>query len=454
MKISIVGAGAVGSALCEDLSSKQYDVTLIEKDAHKLEDLLANYDIMGVLGNAATISVLEEANIKDCDVFIAVTNYDEINLMASIVAKELGAKYTIARVSNPEYTDYLNFSNGKLGIDLIVNPELEAATEMLNNLDYPSAFSVESFFRGRAHLISLDVSEGSQIDGLALSQLGAVFDHIDKILICVVERQGEIFIPYGDFVIRANDRVYVTGDTQQLREFYKVLGGSTKKIRSTMIVGASNIAFHLVPKLIQRKIAVKVIERKEEKALRLAAENEEAVVIVGDGTHPDLLFEEYLENFDALITLTGIDEENIVLSILAKRLGIGKTLTKMDRVALIEYTGLMDLETVVIPHQLFADRIIHLVRSFVRSYGSNIEKFYRIANNQVEAIEFTVASDSRLVGKSLIEINLVDNVMIGSIFRQGQIIIPSGHDQLQAGDRLIIVAYQRDISDLDDILRG
>lgn len=454
MKISIVGAGSVGQELCEDLSMKLYDVTLIEINEEKLSILLGNYDINGVVGNGATIETLREAQIEECDIFIAVTDHDEINLLSTMIAKELGAKYTVARVSDPQYEDYIGFADGKFGIDYIISPEIEAANELLVNMRYPHATSVESFFDEKIQLVGIPVQEESSTVGLALENIHHEFDAIDDILICFVEREHEIFIPSGSFIIQAGDIIHLIGEKQALKSFNRLTGHDDTKIKSVLIIGAANIAFYLVPKLICHNVAVKVIEQQNRKALALSALNPKATVIVADGSHPDVLNEAHLDQFDAFVPLTGIDEENIVIGILARRRGVKKVLTRVERIALADETGLVGNQAIITPHRLFADKVLQIIRSLQTSAGSSIEKFYRLANYNVELTEFVVEENHRhLINQELRQLNLKNNILIAAIYRDHELLIPSGNDRLLVGDRTVIVSYQQSISELEEIIK-
>ena len=384
MKIVIVGAGKIGEILCRDLSTEGNDITLIEQDPKILDRILSVSDIMGIVGNGANREVLGDAGVHDADIFIAVTTNDEINLISSVMAKKMGAKYTIARVRNPEYSEQMEFMRESLGIDIVLNPEAEAAEFICKNLEYPTALNVESFADNKVNLVEVMIEEDSFLDNLKLAELKQKY--FNNILVCIVKRGQEIFVPTGNFILEAKDIIYVTGKQTDLREFYKSLGHKDERIKSVFIIGGGRITHYLADILLKKKIKLKIVEINEKKAEDLSDTYENAEIIVGNGMDMELLEEENFRKYDACISLTGIDEENIIISMFADKIGIKKTITKINNTSLLNVLGSGGLQSILTPKKIIADYIIKIVRSLVGSQGeNNIQNLYRLADNKVEA---------------------------------------------------------------------
>lgn len=452
MKIVIVGAGKVGEYLFSDLNTEDNDIILIEHNQEILNEMLSKYDIMGICGSATNVDVLLEANADSADVFISVTTTDEINVLSCLFAKKLGAKYTIARVRNPEYSEKIDFVKDSLGIDLMINPELVAAGEIARNLKYLLALSVESFAEGKLKLVSILVKENSPLNNLVIYDLNRIFD--SKILICIVERDGKTFIPSGNFVIKENDRIYFTGTSQSLFDFYKRMGVHTKNVNSVAIIGGGKIAYYLVNNLLQENIDIKVIEQKRDRAEFLSEKFPSKVkVICADGSNSEILDEEEISGYDSCVALTGIDEENIMISIYAKKIGVKKSIAKVSRLSLLNIISPMDDYSVVTPKKLVSDIITRVVRSIKNSQGSNIETLYRLCDKKVEALELKVTDESKAVGIELKDLYTKENILICCIIRNNKEIFPTGNDKIMVGDRVIIIARANEIQTLDSILK-
>lgn len=451
MRIVIVGSGKIGEMLCKDLSTEGNDITLIEENSKILDRILSSLDIMGLVGNGADCEILKEAYINNTDIFIAVTHSDEINIISSIMAKKLGAKYTIARVRNPEYSSQMKFMSESLGIDRMINPEAEAAYFIAKNLEFPNALNVESFAGNKVNMVEVLVEKNTYLDGLKLVD----FKHkyFSTLLVCIVQRGQEIHIPTGNFILQSGDRIYVTGVQSELSEFYKSLGHKEERIKSVLVIGGGKISYYLTDLLLNKKMNVKIIEINEKKALELSEHFEHASVIFGDGTSSQLLEEEGIKEFDSCVSLTGIDEENIIISMYANKMGVKKTVTKVNSISLFNFLELDGLQTIVTPKKLTADNIIKIVRSLIGSQGENIETLYRLADNKVEAIEFKIHKDSPLTNVPLKELPIKKNVLITYIIRNGGLIFPGGSDILLENDRIIIVTTEKYLNDVNKILK-
>lgn len=449
MNIVVVGAGKVGEYLCGDLATEGNDITLIEKDKRRLERVVDQNDIMGIVGNGSSYEILLEADVNNADVFISVTPEDEVNIIACIIAKKLGAKYAIARVRNPEYSDHIDFMTDSMGIDMMFNPELEAAQDIIRSLEFPSALNVETFAKGKVNIVEILLREGSYLDGMKLKDFQD--ERANKVLICIVERDNEVYIPDGDFILREGDIIYVTGSKEELMRFYISVGEYNGKLKSTLIVGGSRIAYYLIDKLKELNIKVKVVENDYDRAYALSESFPGVEIVAGDGTQPELLEEERLQNYDSVVSLTGIDEENILISMFAKKEGVKKTITKVNRTSLLNIIGVTGLQTIVTPKQIVADRITRFVRAKMNKRGSKVDKLYRLAGNRVEAVEFVVSENSKVTGMTLKEMNTINNLLIAYIVRNREIIIPKGDTSLLPNDRVIVITTTR-LEDLDHIL--
>ncbi|MBK0348589.1 Trk system potassium transporter TrkA [Aerococcaceae bacterium zg-ZJ1578] len=449
MKIVIVGGGKVGEKLCAELSHEHNDILLIEKDEEKLDQLMNKFDITGIVGNGASIEIQQEIGVDTADVFIAVTEMDEINLISSVLAKNLGATYTVARVRNPEYSNHQSVLKESLGLSLIINPELSAARDIVRVLKYPSALSAESFAADRVNLVEVEINEDSKLVGVDLREFRQKFG---SILVCMSIRNNEAIIPSGNYQIQANDRIFITGEATDMMHFFKVIGNNEKSIRSTLIIGGGRIAYYVLKALKQSKIKATVIELDRERAQYLSEEFPNATIIHADGSDHEILEEYGLEDFDSFMSLTGVDEENLVMSVFAKHNGVKKVITKMSRVEILKILTSVPLRTIITPKQIVANEIIQFVRARANIQGSNVEALYRLADNQVEVLQFRVTRNSKVCNIPLFQLKIKPNVLIAYIMRGQELIFPNGNDQLLPHDRVLVVTTARMFEDLEDIL--
>lgn len=450
MNIVIVGDGKVGAALTQQLSKEGHDITVIDNNAEVLTHSMELYDIMAVQGNGASLTVQKEANVGSSDLVIAATSADEINLLCCILAKKLGAPHTIARVRNPEYAEQLIFLKEELGLSMTINPERTSAREIFRILQFPTFIKRDSFAGGKVEIVELRISDKSKLHGKPLSELYKTVKV--QVLVCAVERGGEVTIPTGAFVLQAGDKIYVTAATNLLADLIKNLGIIPQKTKSVIIVGGSRIAIYLALMLLHAGIRVKIVERDRATCLKLADLLPKAQIICGDGSQQTLLHSEGLEEADAIVTLTNIDEENLIISMYAHHLGVPKAITKVNR---LEYVGVfkdMGIDSVISPKSLTANEIVRYVRAMENTTGSSALTLHRIANDQVEALEFLVTGCTRHLGESLAEISLKKGILVACISRPGKLIIPKGSDHFQKGDHIIVVTTaDRVIGDINDI---
>ena len=451
MKIVIVGAGVVGEALCIELSQINNDVILIERSEEILNKIIEKSDITGLVGNGASYENLLEAGADTADMFIAVTEADELNIISCIMAKKLGAKYTIARVRNPEYSTNMRFVREELGISLMMNPEAEASKSIMNILKFPNATGVDSFFSNRANIMELVISKGSQLVGSKLKDLE--INSRDKVIICIVERGEEVIIPTGDFILEENDTIYVTGTNDAVTNFYDKMGYKNKDINSVMIIGGGTVAHYLTERLLKRKKQVKIIERNKEKVENLSNSYPNAVVIKGDETDQELLLNEGIGNYDAVVALTDKDEENTVISMFAKSVNSGKIITKMNRTLLLPLFEKHEFSTAIVPKKLISDIIIRIVRSKLNAKGSTMSTLYRFCDNRVEAIVFEIKESSKSIGIPLKNLEMFPNILLAGILRGEEVIYPGGNDMIEVNDKVMVVTTRKGVEDFDDILK-
>ena len=450
MKIVIIGAGKVGELLCRDLSLEGNDIILVEQDAKILEKILANNDIMGFVGNGVSYDTQMEAEVPKADVFIAVTEKDEINIIASVIAKKLGAKYTIARVRSTDYSSQLEFMTDSLGIDLVINPELEAAKDIKQNIDFPDALNVESFLDGRLKLVEFQIDENSPIAGVSLFDFKQkYFPHL---LVCIIKREDKIIIPSGNNFIKAGDRIYITGSNSEIIKFQDALGKNNKKIKSAFIIGAGIISHYLVQEFLKDKIQVKIVELNPKKANKFSEYLPQATIINADGSNVDVLKEENFKNYDSCISITGIDEVNMFISIYAKKIGIKKIITKLNKLSFVDILGENSFQSIITPKKIIADNIVKVVRSIASKKKNLIENLYRLENNRVEAVELLINSKSKVSNIPLKDLKIKKNLIIAYIIRNNVAIFPKGTDVIKEGDRVIIITAESFFDDINHII--
>ena len=454
MKVVIVGGGKVGELLCADFSDIFQEVTIIDTNELRVEKLVEAYDINGILGNGANYEVLTRADSAEADMFISVTASDEINMICCIAAKQMGAKYTIARIRNPEYSKTKEFLRESLGIDLMVNPEYEAAKQISHMLKYPTAIKVESFFGGKFNILEVIINSNSILNGVSLIDSKKIIDFPS--LVCLVERQGEVFVPRGNYVFNVGDKVHITAANKNLKKFYKLLGNQDnmeKKITSSLVIGGGKIAHYLVEFLQIANFYVKVIEIDKNKAIALSETFPDIDVIWADGSDRDTLIEEGIQTFDSCISLTGFDEENIIINLYADKLGIKKTVAKVNRASLKQIAEDIGQYSYITPKEIVGNIITKYTKSLQCSKHSDIENFYRIANNQAEVIEFKITNNSaKILGIKLKDLAINPNMLIAFIIRNNKQIFPNGDDEIKLDDNVVVVSYKHKIEHIDDII--
>ncbi|MDO4380215.1 MAG: Trk system potassium transporter TrkA [Clostridia bacterium] len=452
MNIIIVGCGKVGSALAEQLASEGHDITVIDTNPDAVERVTEVADVMGTVGNGVVYYVQKEAGIEYADMFIAMTGSDELNLLCCLIAKKSSSCRTIARVRNPDYLTERGFIKEKLGISMIINPEMEAANEITRLFTIPSAISVDTFARGRIELLETRLPIGSPIAGSPIkSAMGRLSG---KILICAIERGRDVIIPTGDTVLLEGDKISFVATHRDSGAFFKKAGIAKNHIKTIIIVGGGKITFYLAKKLSEYGFRVKIIEKNREHCEFLNSILPSDVVIInGDGSDQRLLLEEGIADADGFASITDIDEENIMLSLYVGSNFKAKTVTKINK---LNFEGIIDrlsLGSVIYPKYITSEMIISYVRALENSTGSGVQTLYNIVGGKVQALEFAVRTESRAVGVPLCDLDLKKNILLCCISRHGKIIIPSGQDMIQVGDSVVVVTTERGLNDLKDIVR-
>ncbi|MBQ7587290.1 MAG: Trk system potassium transporter TrkA [Lachnospiraceae bacterium] len=450
LRIIIVGCGKVGSTLVEILSNEGNDITIIDKNPQKLESLTNTFDVMGIEGNGASFTTQEEAGIKNADLMIAVTNSDELNLLCCTVAKQVGNCATIARVRTPEYNKEVQYLTDQLGLAMIINPEFEVAKEISRILYLPSALEVSSFAHGQAELIKFKIYEDSKLNGVRISELSGVIK--TKILICAIERDDKVFIPSGNDRILSGDIISFVTPRKQVKDFFTQIGVKSSKIKEVMIIGGGKAAYYLSNMLLNMGMSVKIIESNKNRCEELSLLLPKAIIINGDGTNEELLKEEGIATAQAFIPLTGIDEENIILTLYAKQVSVAKVITKINRINFRGVISKLDLGSIVYPRYITSEAIIAYVRAKRASMNSNIEALYHMYDHRVEAIEFLIDKESAATGQTLANLPLKKSLIIALINRSGKIFMPSGSDSLMVGDSVMIVTTHTGFNTIQDIL--
>ena len=452
MNIIIVGNGKVGYTLAQYLSKDGHDVTVLDKSQQALLRASETLDVMCVRGNGANVKVLIEAGVENADVIIAVTGNDEQNMVCCLAAKQLGAKYSIARIRDPEYLNQTEFLREALGLSVIVNPDYECAKEISRILRFPSAVRVDAFSKGSAEIVEHKVAPGSCLDGMQLKdlnrQLGA------KVLVGVVERNGEASIPNGLFTLRAGDRLSITGSANELRRFFIACGSYKRPVRRVMIIGGSRTAVYLARMLLDVGMNVVIVERDRARCETLCDLVPKANIVCGDATRSDVLLEDGLGSMDAFVALTGEDGDNVITSMYARDCGVPKIVAKVNREHFSDILENSGLDSIVTPKFLVAQQLARYVRAMDNSLGSRMETLYRLADGQVEALEFKIGADSALVGTPLKDLKLKPNILISAVIRGNRSIIPDGSSVIQPDDHAVIVAKAGRILDVDEILEG
>ena len=449
MKIVIIGVGTVGETILKNLSNERHTITIIDEDKDIVENLIEKYDVSGIVGNGACMDIQTEANMKDADLAIVLTNSDELNVFACLVAKKAGVKNTIARVRNPAYRKQILEMKDQLGISMIVNPEQDTANEIFNIINLPSIAQVEYFAKGKVLLVEIEAEKGCALVGETLISLGKKLT--TKALICAVQRGEKVYIPSGNFMIEEGDRVHFTSGAHSLGDFLAEINLVKTPLKRVMIVGGGQIGFYLADQLSAKKYQVKLVENDKERAEDLAELLPKATIIHGNGMRHDLLMEEGIEAMDAFVALTDIDEENMVVSMFANKMKVKKAITQIKSDDLYDMLLELGIKNNVSPKEIVSNRVISYARALANSLGSNVLTLYRLVGGEVEALEFVAKRQEKFYDKPLKELKIKENCLLACILRNNEVIIPNGNCHIQLGDNVIVVTTHKNFGDLADI---
>ena len=449
MQIMIVGCGKVGSTLVSRLSDEGHNITVVDQRPEVIQEICEAHDVLGIIGNGASFSVQLEADVESKDLLIAVTDSDELNLLCCTIAKKIGTHCaTIARVRNPELSKDRYYLREQLGLSMIINPELEAANEMARLLRFPGAISINSFAKGHVEMIKFKIPDDSTLHGCPLYKLQA-----EQVLICGVERYDTLVIPDGNFVLQAGDVVTFVATYANAYHFFRRAGIPNHRVSNSMIIGGGKTSYYLAKQLLELGIEVKIIEMNMKRCEELSALLDNAIIVCGDGTDEQLLDKEGLDRTESFIALTGMDEENILLTLHAKRNPLTKVITKVNRITFNSVIESLELGSVIYPKHITAEAILAYVRARHNSLASsNVETLYHVFDNRAEAIEFHIKQESAVVGVPLKKLQTKENLLIACIYRKGKVIIPGGNDEIRIGDVVIVVTMHTGFDDIDDIL--
>ena len=453
MKILIAGSGKVGITLARQLSAEGNDLTLIDSNLSVLESVVERYDVMTLHGNCASMKTLMQAGLMDADLLIAVTGADEVNLLCCMMAHGINKNlHTIARIRNPEYTEQNYEMRDVFSLSLSVNPEKQAAVEIERLLKFPGFLKRDTFAKGRVEIVELRVDANSKLCDVPLNGLDAIIKC--KVLVCAVLRGGEAAAPDGNFVLRTGDRIFVTAPTNTLATLLKNLGIITRKVRRVILCGGGRVSFYLAQLLQKSGINVQLIERDADRCTQLAALLPSACVVHGDASDQALLSSEGLEGCDALVTTTGLDELNMVISLYGNSCGVPQIVTKLSRVENTRILDSLPLGSIVCPKDLCCNTIVRYVRAMQNQTGAALS-VHSIADGQAEAVEFLVDETTLHRGEPLKKLRLRRNVLIVCIMHGNEIQIPNGESCFAAGDTLILVTNSSNvILQLNDIFES
>lgn len=452
MKIIIAGVGKIGYSVAAILAAEGHDITVIDNNSATINNLSNNLDVICVEGSATNSETLLEAGAAEADLLMAATRSDETNMVCGISARKLGTKHVIARIRDTDYLRQTEFLREALGLSVTVNPEFECAKEIARMLKFPSAIRVDAFSKGSVEIIEHRVSENGKLNGMQLKQLPQSFDA--KVLVGVVERDGEAIIPNGDFTLKAGDLLSITGSDKELRKFFITTGQYKKPVRKVMIMGGGRIAVYLARMLMDSGLSVTVVENDRRRCDELCDIIPAADIICGDATRSEVLLEEGILPTDAFVALTGDDGDNIITSMYAKHMNVGKIVVKVNREYYDQILDSAGLDSVVAPRSLVSQQLARYVRAMSNSMGSSMETLYKLADGKVEALEFKVTEGSAVIGVPLKTLRLKPNIIISAIVRGNRTIIPGGDTEIFAGDHAVIVTKAGWLKVLDDIVEA
>ena len=451
MDIIIVVCGKLGTCLAQNLSEENHNITVFDKNENLVNSIVDKYDVQGFVGGATIKKDLDEAGIKKTDLLIATTASDENNILSCLIARRMGAKHTIARVRNPEYIKQINFMRSELGISVLINPDFNAALEIMRMLQFPDAMNVETFADGLVNIAEVKIKSDSPFADCKVGAISSKFKN--RMLICAVARGNEVFIPNGDFVVNSGDKIYITGSHKYLESIVSKFNPSKKfaSLKDIMIIGGSRMAFYLAGLLESQGKNIVIVEKNMQKCEELSDLLDKTTIICGDANDYDFMKEEGIENMDAVVTLTNNDELNILFTAFAESCSVPKNITKINNPNLSILLDKFSSDSYINITDVASNAIIHYIRAKKHVSSGEMKRLYKLVGGKVEAAEFVVDSKTKNLGKPLCNINIRQDVLIASISRKGKIIFPKGDDVIEIGDRIVIVSKERKIEKINDI---
>lgn len=449
MRIVIVGSGNVGFNLADLLVKEGHDLVVIDNHTDTLKKLIEVLDVIGVFGNGSYYDVQMEADVPNTDLLIAVTPRDEVNMLCCLLAKKLGAGHTIARVRNPEYSKQLTLLKDELGLSMSINPELAAAREIARILKFPSALKIDTLAKGLVELVQFKLNPDNPLVDKSLLSISSKY--VNNILISAVERDNDVYMPTGSFVLKAEDKVHIIGKAEDITRFFKAINKFLPKSKYVLIVGGGQVAYHLAKQIIPMGMQVKIIESSKSRCMELCELLPKANIINGDGADQDLLLAEKLTGADSFIALTGSDEANLIISMFAKTQNVPKVITKINRSNYLDVLQNLGIDCVISQQFITSNTIARYVRTMQNTIGNSVETLYKIINDKAEAIEFIATDNTRSLGIKLHKLKLKKNLLIAALVRDGKVMIPDGNDSINFGDYVIVVTTNKKLNDLNDI---
>jgi len=450
MNIVIVGFGKFSKELTKYLLKENHNIVVIDNDQEVIDDAINQYDVKGFVGNGASIETLKDAEVEDFDLLVAQTSSDEVNILSCLVSKKLNIKETCARVRTIEYMDQSRFLMNDLGISLVLNSDLICAEEIYNTIRFPKALKVETFNNNKTELIELKVDIESPFKDLKLSEIKNNFEV--NLLVCAVLRGDEVFIPKGDFKLELDDIIYISVDKKEIQRSYKKLKINHNKLTNAIIIGGGRLSYYLASMLIESGFTVKIIEKDKEICKKLNDLLPDAIILNADGTDQNLLIEEGV-NHSAVITLTGIDETNILISSFAKTNESLKVITKISNANYETVIENLGLDTIVSPKKSYVEDVSRFIRKIENNRSSECESLHFLLDSKVEALEFKVSDETSYTGKPLKELQISKDALIAAIIKNKEVIIPTGDDVINVNDEVIIVTKEENVLDLSQVLK-
>ena len=450
MKIIIIGDGKVGYSLAENLSKENHDVTIIDKNSDALKKAEENLDVMCIKGNGVSTKILLEADVENSDLLIAATSSDEMNMVCCLTAKKLGVGHTIARIRDPEYASELSLLKKELGLDMVINPEQAAGSEIARLIKFPPAVNVEIFAKGRVEMVEISVTRSMAIAEMRLKHIANRFS--SSVLIGAVHRGDEVIIPDGEFKIKENDSIYIIGQPSKVYDFCIRIGIHIQKIKNVMIMGGGRISYYLAAYLDEMNIRVKIVEIDRGRCMELTELLPRALIICGDGSDEALLRSENISEMGAFVAITGRDEDNLISALMAKQYGVGKVIAKINRLNHSDIIKSLGIDSVVSPKLITVNYILRYVRGLQNAMGNPVNALYRIVGDKAEVIELIAGNYAKYTDIPLKKLNVKKGILIAAIVRKNEIIIPHGNDVLKSGDNVILITKDKIVTDLDNII--